>query len=71
MYKLQKNLGMYLSSLILIIFTIIFLIKGNFEFITYTISIGFLIFIIIKTDKKFNYPQLLNLDLLSGCYYIF
>ncbi|HNV96816.1 MAG TPA: DUF2238 domain-containing protein [bacterium] len=58
MYKLQKNLGMYLSSLILIIFTIIFLIKGNFEFITYTISIGFLIFIIIKTDKKFNYPQI-------------
>lgn len=58
MHKLQKNFGIYLSLLILIIFTIIFLTKGNFEFLTYTISIGFLIFIILKTDKKFNYSQI-------------
>ncbi len=58
MDKLKRNLGIYVSILILAVFTVIFLVKGNYEFLTYTITISFLIWLIQKTDKKFNYSQI-------------
>lgn len=58
MDELKRNLGIYISILILAVFTVIFLVKGNYEFLIYTMSIGFLIWLILKTDKKFNYSQI-------------
>ncbi|MGV8151579.1 MAG: DUF2238 domain-containing protein [Candidatus Nanoarchaeia archaeon] len=39
-------------------FTIIFLLKGNYEFLLYAFTIWVLIYFIEKTDKIFNYSKL-------------
>jgi len=54
----KRPFGVYLSIAILLIFTIIFVAKGNYEFLTYTLTIGILIWVIAKTDKIFHYPQI-------------
>jgi hypothetical protein len=43
------------NIVILAVFTIWFLFKGNYEFLLYTVTIGILIYIIARTDKIFNY----------------
>jgi len=50
--------GMYFSTLILTAFTIYFLLVGNYEFLLYTFTLGFLIYLITISDKIFNYSQL-------------
>tara|TARA_Y100000310_G_scaffold336860_1_gene422485 strand:+ start:401 stop:982 length:582 start_codon:yes stop_codon:yes gene_type:complete len=46
------------NVLILAVFTLWFLIKGNYEFLLYTVTIGLLIWIIAKTDKIFSYTSI-------------
>ena len=59
--SIERLLGIYLSIAILLIFTTLFVAKGNYEFLTYTLTIGILIWVIAKTDKFFNYPQIAKL----------
>ena len=54
----MKNVPVCASSTILVLFTIFFMFKGNYEFLMYAITIGLLIYIIFKTDKMFNYSNL-------------
>lgn len=60
--KMLKNLkklgGLYFSYLVLAVFTIIFLVNGNYEFLTYTVTIGVLIFVLIKMDRIFSFAQM-------------
>lgn len=58
---IKRFRGMFSSIFILLAFTIIFVLKGNYEFLTYTFSIGILIWAIIVSDKIFNYPPLAKL----------
>jgi VanZ family protein len=58
---IKKLRGMLLSILVLLVFTIIFVLKGNYEFLTYTFTIGILIWAIIASDKIFNYHYLAKL----------
>jgi putative membrane protein len=46
---------MYLSAIILALFTIIFVIQGDYEFLAYACTLFPLIWIIVKTDKHFKY----------------
>ena len=57
----KKLIGIYLSIAILLIFTILFVSKGNYEFLTYTVTIGILIWVIARTDRTFHYPQIAKL----------
>lgn len=50
--------GLYFSCLVLFVFTMIFLFNGNYEFLTYTLTIGILIYVLIKMDKKFYFSQI-------------
>lgn len=50
--------GLYFSCLVLFVFTMIFLFNGNYEFLTYTFTIGILIYVLIKMDKKFYFSQI-------------
>jgi uncharacterized membrane protein YjdF len=50
--------GLYASILVLLVFTVIFVAKGNYEFLTYTVTIGLLILILGFTDRIFKYPQI-------------
>ncbi len=56
--KFKKLSGMYFSALILTIFTIYFIIVGNYEFLLYTVTLGLLIYLIAISDKIFKYSQL-------------
>lgn len=53
---MKKIYSIYVDILILVIFTIIFLYKKNYEFIGYIISMVFVLGLVYYTDKKFNYP---------------
>jgi putative membrane protein len=44
------------SLFILVLFTIIYLIQGNYEFLAYILTLGIAIFIIFKADKFFKFP---------------
>jgi len=54
----KRNLPIYISAIILGIFTIFFLFKGNLEFLVYAVTLFPLMWIITKTDKIFQYPAL-------------
>ena len=56
MRKISKNT--LLNFIILSIFTIIFLVKQNYEFIIYAVTIGLLIYVIEKTNKRFGYSRI-------------
>lgn len=55
---MNRYLSSYISALILLIFTVLFIIKGNYEFLTYTVTIGILIYFLAWTDKFFSYSEL-------------
>lgn len=46
------------SILILVFFTIRYLISGNYEFLTYVVVLGLVIWILAKTNKIFHYSNL-------------
>ena len=48
----------WINILIIGCFTAYFLIKGNYEFLFYAVTLGILSFIIEKTDRIFNYSNL-------------
>lgn len=52
---IKENIQLLFSTVVLLIATIYFLIKGNNEFLVYAFTLIILIFIIYKTDKKFKY----------------
>lgn len=54
--KFSKNT--WLNFIILAIFAIIFISKQNYEFIIYAVTIGLLILLIEKTNKKFQYSRI-------------
>ncbi len=54
----KKLVPIYFSALILAVFTIRYLFTKNFEFLTYTVTLGILIYLIAISDKKFNYSSL-------------
>jgi len=54
----KKLYAFYFSALILTIFTIRYLIVKNYEFLTYTVTIGLLIYLLIKSDDIFNYGNI-------------
>ena len=74
---MKKELPFY-SAIILAFFTIIFLIKTNYEFLLYAAVLLAIIYIIAKTDKIFHYSSfakwgfgtLLFLHLSGGAFYI-
>ncbi len=59
--QIKKIDALYISAFILLVFTIIFVAKGNYEFLLYTVTIGILIFVLIKTNKIFNYSLIAKL----------
>ncbi len=73
----KKLTAFYISILVLIGFTIFFIFKGNYEFLTYTVSIGILIALLMWSDKYFFYLSIakwgfliwLILHLLGGSVY--
>lgn len=52
-----RLLPLYLSALILLVFTAYFVAVGNFEFLIYTATLGLLIWILGISDRKFHYFQ--------------
>ena len=54
--KIDKSV--ILDIIILGVFTLYFIFKKNFEFLTYTVTIGLLIALIATTSLKFKYPGL-------------
>lgn len=74
--KLERSVILDIS--ILAVFTIYFLFRKNFEFLTYTFTISLLILIIALTIKKYNYSAMarygfsawLLMHLLGGAVYI-
>jgi putative membrane protein len=54
----KRLFPMYLSAIILAVFTILFVIRGNYEFLIYAFTLFPLIWIVTKTDKMFNYSGL-------------
>jgi len=75
----KKDLPIFLSILIVGLFTIFFIFTKNYEFISYIITLGILIFFILKTDKYFHYSQLAKwgfliwviLHMAGGSIYVF
>ena len=55
---LGRSVPLYCSAGLLLAFTVYFLFKGNYEFLTYTVSIGILIYLLLCTDRIFRYPLL-------------
>ena len=56
---MQKRLYPIWASLaILLFFTILYIIKGNYEFLTYVVALLVVIFFIFKTDKIYQYSSL-------------
>ncbi len=55
---MNRNLPIYMSAIILAIATIFFIIRGNYEFLSYAVTLFILIWIVLKTDRIFNYPSL-------------
>jgi len=55
---IKRLSGLYVSLIILLVFTAMFLYRGNYEFLTYTVTIGILIWILTTTDKIYHYPQI-------------
>ena len=56
--KTKRLFPIYLSAIILSVFTIYFLALGNLEFLVYAATLFPLMWIIAKTDKFFQYSQL-------------
>ena len=54
----KSLIPIHVTTLILIIFTLLFISLGNYEFLAYSFIVGILIIFIIKTDKKFKYSNL-------------
>ena len=48
----------WINIIILAIFTIVFIARGNYEFLLYIVTIAILVLIIERTDKMFNYPKI-------------
>ena len=55
--NLKRFAWVYSAVIILLIFTIYFLFKQNYEFLLYTFTIGILIYILYRTDKILNYSN--------------
>lgn len=55
---MEKRYSIYVNIFLLAIFTLWFIYIGNYEFIGYIVSIGFIIWLVYYTDKKFNYLPL-------------
>lgn len=56
---MQKRLYPIWASLaLLIIFAIYYIVKGNYEFLTYVLAIGFVLFFIFKSNKYYQYSKL-------------
>lgn len=54
--KMEKRMKpIWISLFLLLIFTIYYLFSNNFEFLTYVLALGIVLFIIFKTDKIFKY----------------
>jgi putative membrane protein len=51
----KRLLPIYLSALILIFFTFVYIYIKNYEFLVYILTIGIFVWVIAKTDKFFNY----------------
>ena len=74
----KRDWSVYLNVLILLFFTLFFIFKKNYEFISYTIVLGILIFVLAKSDKIFNYSKIAKfrftiwmlLHLSGGSFYI-
>lgn len=74
----KRDWSVYLNVLILTLFTLFFILKKNYEFISYTIVLGILIYVLAKSDKIFNYPKIAKfgftiwifLHLSGGSFYI-
>ena len=56
--KTKRLFPIYLSAIILGVFTIYFLLRGNLEFLVYAATLFPLMWIIAKTDKFFDYSKL-------------
>ncbi|MCK5612217.1 DUF2238 domain-containing protein [Candidatus Pacearchaeota archaeon] len=54
----KRLIPIHITTLMLIIFTTLFVLSGNYEFLAYSLIVGILIYAIIKTDEKFKYPTL-------------
>ncbi len=74
----KRDWSVYLNVLILLFFTLFFIFKKNYEFISYTIVLGILIFVLAKSDKIFNYSKIAKfgftiwmlLHLSGGSFYV-
>jgi len=53
--KTKRLLPIYLSAIILGIFTVFFIFRGNFEFLVYAATLFPLMWVIAKTDRFFDY----------------
>ena len=58
MDKIKISRTTVVNIVILLLFTTFFLIKQNYEFIVYTLTIGALIYFIEKSDRVFKYTRL-------------
>ena len=56
--KSRISVNAWFNILILAIFTIVFIVKENYEFLLYIATIAILVWIIEKTDKMFHYPKI-------------
>jgi putative membrane protein len=54
----KKLIPIYASAVILALFTLRYILTKNFEFLTYTVTLGILIYLIALSDKTFNYSSL-------------
>ncbi|MDD5253502.1 MAG: DUF2238 domain-containing protein [Candidatus Nanoarchaeia archaeon] len=61
--KTALNLMLIYSILFMLIFTIFFVLKGNYEFLYYTALMSFVILFFVIFYKKFNFPVLSMLGL--------
>ncbi|MBD3247422.1 DUF2238 domain-containing protein [Candidatus Pacearchaeota archaeon] len=56
--KTKRLFPIYLSAIILAVFTIYFLLRGNLEFLVYAVTLFPLMWIIARTDNFFDYSPL-------------
>jgi uncharacterized membrane protein YjdF len=55
---MNKKIIYYLLSIFLLVYFIIFLIKGNYEFLIYVFVTSFVLFLVIWADKYFNFNKI-------------